>query len=293
MKRNWLRTGTLVLCASLIFSGCGGQQGANETNLGTQNRTYGTQNDANTLGARNYGGATGYNTGHRNGATGFGTGTGAAGYGDGTGWFGTGTGTTGTGWFGNRNGNGIRGFGTGNGVGMMGISSQLESQLNQSGSLGTKVLVIGDTIILGVRNNADNGMQGAGNGTRLGNRGTGFGGIRNDNNENGARGFGLFGNTGNRTGGLGNTGGMLQNRLGAGGRVLTVTDEDALVAMDRVQRSLSTYASSDLDAISSDIVLILSRAQSNKGMNNTRGANGKNRINTGGTTGTHTGTGTR
>jgi hypothetical protein len=126
----------------------------------------------------------------------------------------------------------------------MGISSLLESQLSESGIQGANILFIGDTVILGIKN-----VETAG--------------------------------TAYRSWDLNEIRSLVQTSLGTGILVLTVTDKNALNAIDRVKRNLNAYSSSKINAISSDLGLILNNAQSMTGTNKgrTNGTKGMDRTN--------------
>jgi hypothetical protein len=261
MKGKWIKTGTWLLCTALIFNGCGSPQGANDTTGENQDAgygTYGTQNnDGAMTGTRNNGGTLTNNTGNQGGTNNNMLG---RSYNRMFGNVNNGVGLNGNGEVGTTN-YGYRGYNNelGNSINQGdGISSLLESQLNQSNIPGAKVLIIGDTVILGLSNNRNN--MGAGStGARL-------------------TGMGTTGSGGNESWDINEVRSLVQTSLGTGMLVLTVTDTNALNAIDRVEQSLNSFSSANSAAISSDIELILNNAQSPARRNNTGGANGNTRM---------------
>jgi hypothetical protein len=131
-------------------------------------------------------------------------------------------------------GDGKTSYGYDNGIGSVrtqgsGISSLLDSQFKLLGMSNTEVLVIGDTVIVG--------MPPGGNGNYEFRAGTP---THWDPYE---------------------TSSLVQTLLGTGVLVLTVTEPEALDAIARVQKSMTNFSQSDHRTISSDINLILDHAK--------------------------------
>jgi hypothetical protein len=236
MTKSWLKAGISVLCAAIIFTGCGYQQGATGNNQG--NNGVAGANQAGTAGTMNQGifdANNNYYDGLLN-----------ANRNDGGGIFGNWTGNAAD--QGNRNGMTIMGNGRG-------ISSEIEAHMNrnQTGRQNTRVLVLGDTVIVGQGNDQGN--------ARTTNRGK-TSGINNTNTNN--AGANRDGNTMNVA--------NIQHMFGGGVRVMTVTNQHALEAMDRVKWNLNANPSSE--TLVSDIRTILNNAiatdqQRGNGNNNT------------------------
>jgi hypothetical protein len=214
MTKSWLKAGTSVLCAAMIFTGCGYQQGATGNNQGNNAGVAGA-NQAGTAGTMNQGifdANNNYYDGLLN-----------ANRNDGGGIFGNWTGNAAD--QGNRNGTTIMGNGRG-------ISSEIEAHMNQNqtGRQNTRVLVLGDTVIVGQGNDQGN--------------------DRTNNTRNN--------NTGTARGGNGAYVTNIQHMFGGGVRVMTVTNQHALEAMDRVKWNLNANPSSE--TLVSDIRTILNNA---------------------------------
>jgi|GEM_PF-1383079 len=189
--QKWMVASTSLLCAALLAAGCGNQAGDNNNTAGTNayNRggTYGANgNDGNRLPG----------TAENNGGM---------------------FGTRGTGLFGN---NGGAGNNTNTMSSYPGVSSYLESQLRTAGFTGARVLVVGDTVIVGYSGQQAGGAgAGGGAGATTGNTGgaTGAGGTTGGTTPGGgANGIGMGGTAGGGgTAGLG--GGTGAGGTGAGG----------------------------------------------------------------------------
>jgi hypothetical protein len=264
VKHHWLKLTSLVLVCSLVFAGCnvaGNDTGNRTGNLGVRNAT------DNAAGLDN---ANGVNRGADNGGI-FGLGNDRGGL------------------FGNRNRTG--GDAGTNGMNQ-GFSSSIQSQLNQSGFTDVHVLVLGDTVIVGSRNHNNIGNIGGAGGTagqRGGGAGTSGGDIRSGLNRLGIADRGTDGTAGNVTGTAGNRGAIgtgtgagttgnitgnagagnrnvspysvIENQFGTNVRILSVTNSQAIQAIDRVKRNLQNPGRNvNHQQISSDIATILNNA---------------------------------
>ncbi len=226
MKR-WALAGTSLLCVTTLMTGCGvdNDNAAGDQGNGTTNGTYGTN-------------------GNGNGITGAGNGNGR------TGIFGTRGDNNGNGFGYTMNGRDGQSHYTNDGAtarSYAGVSSYLEAQLKAAGVTGAKVLVLGDTVIVGnpLNRRTTNGAGGAGTagtgrGTGTGTAGTTGGGMTGMGNTGGtdAGNGGLFGTRGNDAGngglfgtngnGAGNGGLFDTNGTGTGnGGLFGIRDNDA------------------------------------------------------------------
>ncbi len=244
MKKSWIATGTSLLCAAVLMTGCGystkgygtrGYDGA--PHYGTRalqgpsgsgasdTTTYGTPGLGGLTTTPDYGGTaytgrhgtTGmYGTTGMHGTTGM---YGTSGYNRSVGMYGT-TGYSGTsGIYGTT----AAGHWTTN---TSGFSTNLEHHLRKAGIYHVKVLAIGDTIILGESRHAKT-------------RGTGQ-------------------NTGTD---LSSALNQVRSVVGGGARILTVSDDNAVRAMDRVKHHLNTASTHARNySITKDLDLIVSKA---------------------------------
>jgi len=114
--------------------------------------------------------------------------------------------------------------------GVNGVSTQLESYINHDGSRKTKALILGNTVIIGK-------TQGEmGNKNKIANSIDGVKGTNFQDNPS-----------------------TIQNLVGKNTRVLFVTDQKALKAMDRVKANLKSNM--QVSTLSSDLELILKNAK--------------------------------
>ena len=229
---RWIKVGSSLVCAAVLMTACGtaSNNGAGGNNQGAGGN-YGTAGQGN-AGGGNFG---------NNGAGTYGTG--------GNGFFGNMRNT----FFGNNGQGGTQAPASYNGV-----SSYLEAQCRAAGIQGTKIVVLGDTVIIGQTPGANRGagyQQGGTTGGGMGNNGGGMG------NNGGAAGNtgGVGGMTGAGAGGAGGAGGgtagatgnrtdartVVQNILGPQAKILLVRDSASLKAIDRLKQtptSAQSYA---------------------------------------------------
>lgn len=214
---RWIKVGSSLVCAAVLMTACGtaSNNGAGGNNQGAGGN-YGTAGQGN-AGGGNFG---------NNGAGTYGTG--------GNGFFGNMRNT----FFGNNGQGGTQAPASYNGV-----SSYLEAQCRAAGIQGTKIVVLGDTVIIGQTPGANRGagyQQGGTTGGGMGNNGGAAGNTGGIGGMTGAGG-GTAGATGNRT----DARTVVQNILGPQAKILLVRDSASLKAIDRLKQtptSAQSYA---------------------------------------------------
>lgn len=215
---RWIKVGSSLVCAAVLMTACGtaNNNGAGGNNQGAGGN-YGTAGQGN-AGGGNFG---------NNGAGTYGTG--------GNGFFGNMRNT----FFGNNGQGGTQAPASYNGV-----SSYLEAQCRAAGIQGTKIVVLGDTVIIGQTPGANRGagyQQGGTTGGGMGNNGGGAGG-----NAGGVGGMtGAGGGTAGATGNRADARTVVQNILGSQAKILLVRDSASLKAIDRLKQtptSAQSYA---------------------------------------------------
>jgi hypothetical protein len=119
-----------------------------------------------------------------------------------------------------------------------GISTHIESQLNLYGVQGAKVLVIGDMVLVGFRQEPGNENQ---------NR------TPHSNTQQ-------FGETNYNYWDLTNTETMIQSQLNVPAQVFTVSDPAALDAMERIRQNLKNQSAVQSQSLASDLQMVLQNA---------------------------------
>jgi hypothetical protein len=228
MKNVLVKLTVPLICSALVFSGCG-TSGTKNYSSGQGNTNTGTKTNSTNGSSTQTSNKTDYSSGATSSTNSTGT---------------TGAGTS-----------GISGTGTSAILGTGGLSSSLENQLRRAGINGTKVLVLDDTVILGQSSTGSSAGTTSGtrtSGSMLGTTGVGTTGTYG---ANGTSGGSASGNSSN----LSNAQSQIQRVLGDI-RILTVSDAEALRAMDRVKSALKTTNFSHA-AVSADITTIIRSAK--------------------------------
>lgn len=116
-----------------------------------------------------------------------------------------------------------------------GISSHIESQLSLYGVQGAKVLVIGDMVLVGFKNNSGSNQR-----------------QHSGSSQNGLAQSNYWDLTNTKT--------MIQSQLGVPAKVYTVSDPSALDAMIRIQQNLNNHSSMNIKSVATDLQLVLKNA---------------------------------